>query len=134
MSKKTKIILVAVFAAIVLVAAGVGAFFGIKMMKTNAGQKTFTFEVVSERDGYDNTITVKSDLDTFGEYLRTMPECSYSESDWGIYVQGFNGYMEDMDNQYWWCLYVNGESSMVGADEVPLADGDVYKFELTQGW
>ena len=41
---------------------------------------------------------------------------------------------EDMDNQYWWCVIVNGESSTVGADEVPLQDGDVYTFTLKQGW
>lgn len=132
MKKQTKIIIAVVFAAIVLIAAGVGAFFGIK--KVNEGNKTFTFEVVSERDNYDNTVTVTSKLDTFGDYLRTLPDCQYSETEYGIYVQGFNGYMEDMENQYWWCLYVNDESSMVGADSVPLADGDAYKFVLTQGW
>lgn len=39
-----------------------------------------------------------------------------------------------MENQYWWCISVNGESSTTGADEIPLMDGDIYNFTLKQGW
>ena len=39
--------------------------------------------------------------------------------------------MEDMDNQYWWCVTVNGESIMLGADEIPLTEGDTYTFDFS---
>jgi len=58
----------------------------------------------------------------------------YEESDYGIYITGFDGMEQDLDNQYWWCVSVNGQTATTGADEIPLQDGDVYNFTLTQGW
>ena len=132
MSKKTKAILVAIFALIVVGAVAVAVIFGSK--KANEGKKSFTIEVTSDRDNYTKTTECKSDMGFLGEYLRTFEGCQFEESDYGIFITGFDGYEQDTDNQYWWCLYVNGETSMVGADEVPLTDGDTYSFVLTQGW
>ena len=87
-----------------------------------------------QRDGYDQTTDCKSDAEFLGEFLRTFDSCEYQESDYGIYVTGFDGMKEDLDNQYWWCISVNGEAAVTGADEIPLQDGDTYNFTLKQGW
>ena len=42
-----------------------------------------------------------------GEFLRTFDSCEYQESDYGIYITGFDDMEEDLDNQYWWCISVN---------------------------
>ena len=42
--------------------------------------------------------------------------------------------MEDMDNQYWWCITVNDEEAASGADEIALEEGSTYTFTLKQGW
>ena len=132
MTKKQKITLVSVFAAIIIV---IGVIAGVLNHRaTMDGMKTFQVEVISERDNYSETTDCKSDAEYLGEFLRTFEDCEWQESDYGIYITGFNGMQEDMDNQYWWCVIVNGESSTVGADEVPLQDGDVYTFTLKQGW
>lgn len=132
MTKKQKITLVSVFAAIIIV---IGVVAGVLNHRaTMDGMKTFQVEVISERDNYSETTDCKSDAEYLGEFLRTFEDCEWQESDYGIYITGFNGMQEDMDNQYWWCVIVNGESSTVGADEVPLQDGDVYTFTLKQGW
>ncbi|MDD6491800.1 MAG: DUF4430 domain-containing protein [Firmicutes bacterium] len=132
MTKKQKITLVSVFAAIIIV---IGVVAGVLNHRaTMDGMKTFQVEVISERDNYSETTDCKSDAEYLGEFLRTFEGCEWQESDYGIYITGFNGMQEDMDNQYWWCVIVNGESSTVGADEVPLQDGDVYTFTLKQGW
>lgn len=132
MNKKQKIILVSVFAVIIVV---VGVLAGVLNYRaTQTGMKEFQVEVVSERDEYSESKTYKSDAEYLGEFLRTLDSCEWQESDYGIYIMGFDGMMEDLDNQYWWCVSVNGESSMTGADEIPLTDGDVYNFTLMQGW
>lgn len=132
MTKKQKITLVSVFAAVVIV---IGAVAGVLNYRaTQEGMKEFQVEVVSDRDGYAEVTDCKSDAEYLGEFMRTFEGCEYQESDFGIYITGFNGMQEDMDNQYWWCVTVNDEPVMAGADEIPLADGDVYTFTLMQGW
>lgn len=132
MTKKQKITLVSVFAAILVV---IGVIAGVLNYRaTQEGMKEFQVEVVSERDSYSEIVDCKSDAEFLGEFLRTFESCEWEESDYGIYIKGFDGMLEDIDNQYWWCVSVNGESAMTGADEIPLADGDVYNFTLMQGW
>ena len=132
MTKKQKITLVSVFATILIV---IGAIAGVLNYRaTQAGMKKFQVEVVSERDGHSEITDCKSDAEYLGEFLRTYEDCEWEESSYGIYIKGFAGMMEDIDNQYWWCVTINGESAMTGADEIPLMDGDTYTFTLMQGW
>ena len=132
MTKKQKITLMSVFAAILVV---IGVIAGVLNYRaTQAGMKEFQVEVVSERDGYLEITDCKSDAEFLGEFLRTYESCVWEDSTYGIYIKGFDGMMEDIDNQYWWCVTVNGESVMTGADEIPLADNDTYTFTLMQGW
>lgn len=132
MNKKQKITLVSIFAVILVIAAIAAGVLNYR--ETQTGRKEFQVEVVSDRDGYSETEECVSDAEYLGEFLRAMEGCEWQESDYGIYITGFYGMQEDMDNQYWWCVNVNGESSTAGADEIPLADGDKYSFTLMQGW
>lgn len=132
MSKKQKITLGSVFAALLVIVAIVAGVLNYR--ETQAGKKEFQVEVVSDRDGYSETTKYTSDAEYLGQFLRTMEGCEWQESDYGIYIIGFDGMMEDVDNQYWWSVSVNGETSMTGADEIPLTDGDTYNFILMQGW
>lgn len=132
MNKKQKISIIAVFAAVLVV---VGVIAGVlNDRETQAGMKTFTVEVTSERDGYSEVTECKSDEAYLGAFIRTFEGCEYTESDYGIYITGFDGMSEDIDNQYWWCVMVNGESATTGADEIVLEDGSTYTFMLKQGW
>ena len=132
MTKKQKITFMSVFAAILVV---IGVVAGVLNYRaTQEGVKEFQVEVISERDSYSEIVDCKSDAEYLGEFLRTYESCVWEDSTYGIYVKGFDGMMEDIDNQYWWCVTVNGESVMTGADEIPLADGDTYTFTLMQGW
>lgn len=131
-TKKLKITLVAIFAIIVAIIAIAASILNFRA--TTAGQKTFLVEVVSERDGYAQTVECTSEEEYLGAYMRTFPGCQWEESDYGIYITGFDDMMEDMSNQYWWCVMVEGESATVGADEIPLEEGKTYNFVLMQGW
>ena len=131
-SKKQKITVAAVF-AVVLAAVGILAAV-LNQRQTQGGVKHFKVEVTSERDGYSETADCESSEEYLGAFLRTYEPCEWQESDYGIYIIGFDGMKEDMDNQYWWCVMVNGESATAGADEIPLKEGDTYSFVLMQGW
>lgn len=131
-TKKQKITLAVVFIAILAVvgvAAGV-----LNKSQTQAGVKHFSVEITSERDGYSKTEECESSEEFLGAFLRTYEKCEWQESDYGIYITGFDGMKEDVDNQYWWCVMVNGESATTSADAIPLKDGDTYNFVLMQGW
>lgn len=134
MSKKKKITLISVFVAVVAVVAIVAVVLNRKNTSTTDGMKNFKVQIVSERDGYDQTTDCKSDAEFLGEFLRNYSGCEYQESDYGIYITSFDGMEEDLGNQYWWCISVNGEAAVTGADEIPLQDGDTYNFTLKQGW
>lgn len=132
MNKKQKITLIAVFACVL---AAVGILAGaLNYRATQAGMKTFTVEITSDRDGYGQITECTSEEEYLGAFMRTFGGCEYVESDYGIYITGFNGMSEDIDNQYWWCTMVNGESAQTGADEIVLEDGATYSFVLMQGW
>lgn len=131
-TKKQKIILVAAF-AVILAAAGVIA--GVMNYRAaSEGEKHFSVEITSERDGYSSSLDYVSEEEYLGDFLRTMEGCEWQDSEYGIYITGFHGMKEDIENQYWWCVMVNGESATTGADEIPLQDGDTYGFVLMQGW
>lgn len=117
----------ALFAAAAIVAAVTSA-------QPEEGVKHFTVEVYSERDSIDRSSDHTSELDYFGQWCREQDFIEYEESTYGIYITAIDGCAENMDEQYWWCLLENGESTMTGADELPISDGSVYRFELKQGW
>ena len=132
MSKKQKIILVSIFAAIVVLIAGATVFLNYRATQT--GTKSFQIEVISERDNYSKVTECKSQDEYLGEFLRTFEDCEWEESEYGLYILGFNGMQQDMDAQYWWCITVNNQENSLGADLLPLQDGDKYTFTLTKGW
>lgn len=131
MNKKAKIISVVTLLALIAVMVVVAV---VNKPASSEGQKTVTIEVISERDGLNESETISTDYETVGEILHDLDYCSWEESSYGTYVTGFYDKMEDIDNQYWWCFIVNGETSMNGVDSQPVADGDVYTFQLVQGW
>lgn len=131
MNKKTKIISVVVLVVLIAVMVVVVV---VNKPVSGKGQKTVTIEVISERDGLNESETISTDYETVGEILHDLDYCSWEDSSYGTYVTGFYDKMEDIDNQYWWCFIVNGETSMNGVDSQPVVDGDVYTFQLVQGW
>lgn len=98
------------------------------------GEKKFTLTVLSERDGINRSEEYSSECKYFGQWCREQDFISYKESSYGIYITAVDGCAEDMGEQYWWCVTVNGESSLTGADEIALESGSVYGLELKKGW
>ncbi|NLJ78627.1 MAG: hypothetical protein GX329_04630, partial [Tissierellia bacterium] len=55
---------------------------------------------------------------------------SFEESEFGVMVVGMMDYIVDADKQEFFHIAINGEDAMTGIKEIPLVDGDVYRFEL----
>lgn len=132
MTKKQRITLIAIFGAIVMIAAGIAGVLNFR--ETKEGTKKFQIEIVSERDDYTDISDYTSEEEYLGEFLRTWEDCEWQESDYGIFITGFRGMEQDFDNEYWWCITVNDQEISLGADEIPLQDGDKYTFTLLKGW
>ncbi|MCL2719450.1 MAG: DUF4430 domain-containing protein [Lachnospiraceae bacterium] len=130
MTKKQKLSIIAIFAGIIIIAAGIAVFLNLR--ETQEGIKNFQVEIISDHNNYHVTKNEKSDLLYLGEYLRIMPACQGTESAFGFFVTGWDG-VESDDDFFWW-VSVNGEDSFVGVDEIPLTDGDIYTFTHTGGW
>ncbi len=132
MTKKQKTIIIGLFALLLVICGGAAAV--LNYQKPQDGQKQFTVEVVSERDNYSQTTECESELQFLGQFMREFDGCQWQESDYGLYITGFHDMSEDTANQYWWCVLVNGEAAVSGADQIPLNSGDTYTFQLKQGW
>ena len=80
-SKKQRLLVIAVFAAVLLI-VGVAAG-ALNKKQTQEGIKHFSIEVVSERDNYYSSMECESGEEFLGGYLRTMEGCEWQESDYG---------------------------------------------------
>ena len=132
MNKKQKVTLIVAFVAVLaLIGIAAGA---ANHRRTQEGTKTFTVEIVSERDEYSSSEECTSDAEFVGDFLRTYEPCIWEDAAYGFYLKGFYDMEEDLDNQYWWCVMVDGESATTGAEQLVLEDGKTYSFVLMQGW
>lgn len=132
MSKKEKGLLLAIFVAVVAVVGLIAWLLNNKT--TQEGTKSFMIVILSERDDFAESAEYYSGEEYLGQFLRSFNACQWEESGYGIYIKGFYDMQEDIAEQYWWNVTVNGENSTTGADEIPLNEGDVYTFQLMQGW
>lgn len=132
MSQKKKAALVSVFIGILVLAGVIAGLLNYR--ETQSGMKRFRVEVISERDNYSKVTECKSQEEYLGAFMRSFEGCEWKESEYGIYITGFDGMQQDLDQQYWWRITVNGEENSLGADLIPLEGGGVYTFTLVQGW
>ena len=130
-NNKKKVALLACLFIVVVAVFGV-LFFTMRPTGTE-GKKTFTLEVILT-DGSSTEHKVSTDAEFVGEALLTEGLIDGSTSEYGLFVTTVNGVTANSDNQEWWCLTIDGESSMYGVDQVPVTDGGHYEFTLTVGW
>ena len=129
MNKKTRNLLIA------LVVLCLAAFIIGKLVlpAVNAGSKSITVNV-KHGDESTKTFKYKTDAEYLGEVLLEKKLIEGTESQYGLYVTTVDGETADESKQQWWGYDVNGEMAMVGVDQQPVADGDVYDFTLNTGW
>lgn len=116
--------LIAVFAIVFLVARP----------KAVKGSKHITVNVTH----LDESVKTYQ-YDTDAEFLRQVlceenGLISGSEEQYGLWIKTVDGETADDTKQEWWGYDVNGEMSMYGVEQQPVADGDVINFKLNVGY
>ena len=101
--------------------------------ETTIGGKTVTVTVV-HKDGSEKVFTCATDEEYLGPVLvaEQIVEAAYGE--FGLYFNTADGETADYSvDGGWWQVFVGEESAMVGADQIPIADGDTFKIVYTIG-
>lgn len=134
-SKKTKII--AIVSCVAVIAAGIGLYFFLKPDETDTQTATVTLTISA--DGKSETYEVETTAKTLGEMLVKEGYVQNNQSDYGLYIQTVygpfkDGRTADGSKEEWWNLTKDGETLMVGADEIKIADGEKYELSLVVGY
>lgn len=128
--KKTGWIALIVLLAVIAVFAAV---YFLCIAKPVAGEKHVTFEI-HHLDGTVKTV----ELDTDAAYLRGALEeagiVEGTESSFGLWITGIDGYTADESKEEWWGYTRHGEYVETGVDTTPIYDGDVFEFTLNVGY
>lgn len=93
------------------------------------GSTKFFFDA-TDLDGKTSSFEIYTDEDFLGKALTEVEMISGDEGDYGLYVNTVNGILADAEKGEYWILYVGGESSMTGVDQVKIEDGEKYEFKI----
>ena len=89
---------------------------------------TVTVDIV--KDGDTKTVTLETDEKYLANALADEGIITYDEG--GFYTT-VNGITADYNaDGAWWCVTKSGEMTMVGMNELELADGDKYEITYTK--
>ena len=129
--KNKKMILIAV-ALVACIAVMLGIFFATRP-ETTAGSKTITVTVV-HKDGSEKVFTCATEEEYLGKVLVNEGIVVGEYGEFGLYFNTADGETADwnVDNG-WWQVFVGEESATLGADQIPIADGDVFSLVYTIG-
>ena len=129
--KNRKMILVAV-ALIACVAVMLGIFL-VTRPETVAGGKTITVTVV-HKDGSEKVFTCTTEEEKLGPVLVAENIVAPEYGEFGLYFNTADGETADYSvDGGWWQVFVGEEAAMLGADSLPIADGDTFKIVYTIG-
>ena len=129
--KNKKLILIA--AALIACVAVMLGIFVMTRPETVAGSKTVTVTVV-HKDGSEKVFTCKTDAEYLGTVLVDENIVAPNYGEFGLYFDTADGETADYNvDGGWWQVFIGEESAMVGADQIPIADGDTFKLVYTIG-
>ena len=98
------------------------------------GDKAVTVEVVVESEGIEKIYDLNTDAEYVYDLLMEIQEDikpEFEEASFGIYITGLEGYTADTTKNEFYAIKVNGVDAVVGVKELPVIDGEVYRFELS---
>lgn len=129
--KNKKMILIAV-ALVACIAVMLGIYMATRP-ETVAGGKTITVTVV-HKDGSEKAFTCATEEEYLGKVLVNENIVVANYGEFGLYFDTADGETADYNvDGGWWQVFIGEESAMVGADQIPIADGDTFKLVYTIG-
>ena len=129
--KNRRMIVIAV-GLVVCVAVMLGIYLGTRP-ETVTGGKNITVTVV-HKDGTEKVFTCQTEEEYLGKVLVAENIVVAEYGEFGLYFNTADGETADwnVDNG-WWPVFVGEEAAMLGADSLPIADGDTFKLVYTIG-
>lgn len=129
--KSKKITLIAV-ALVACIAVMLGIFMATRP-ETTAGGKSITVTVV-HKDGSEKVFTCATEEEYLGPVLVAENIVVANYGEFGLYFDTADGETADYSvDGGWWQVFVGEESATLGADQIPIADGDTFKLVYTIG-
>lgn len=128
MNKKIIVIGLVVLLAVAAL-FGYSEFFG---PDTQKGAKEVTVEIVVEGQNINTSYTFNTDTELLLDLLTEVKDeikFELLDSSFGPMVVGLEGYTANPASEYYHII-INGVDAMVGVKDIPVADGDVYRFEI----
>ena len=127
---KNKKLIAAVVALVVVIALLLGLYF-VTRPDTQAGNKSFTVEVV-HGDGTAKEFEYKTDEEYVGAVLIEDGLIQGEEGPWGMYIAVVDGERAVYEeNSAYWALYVGEEYATQSVELTPIEDGATYKLVYT---
>lgn len=127
---KKVIVIIAVIAVAVLAFWGYNEFLA---PEGSEGDKEVTIQIVNEEADVDESFTYQTDHEFLFALLEEHQEelgMEYQTSEYGEMITAMMNHTVDDAKQEYFHIYVNDEDATTGVSQIPLKDGDVYKFEL----
>jgi len=129
--KNKKMILIAV--ALAACAAVMLGVFLMTRPETVQGSKTITVTVV-HKDSSEKVFTCHTDAEFLGTVLVDENIVVGDYGEFGLFFNTADGETADFNvDGGWWQVFIGEESAMVGADQIPIADGDTFSLVYTIG-
>ncbi|MEN2464808.1 DUF4430 domain-containing protein [Ornithinibacillus sp. JPR2-1] len=101
--------------------------------ETSEQQEEATVKIVLSKDKEAEILEEKEVEINEGDILLDVMKENFNAEDKDGFITSLEGLDYDEENSMSWMFSINGESSLVGAGEVELKDGDVVNFDY-QSW
>ena len=129
--KNRRMIVIAV-GLVVCVAVMFGIYLGTRP-ETVTGGKNITVTVV-HKDGTEKVFTCQTEEEYLGPVLVAENIVVGEYGEFGLYFNTADGETADYSvDGGWWQVFVGEEAATLGADSLPIADGDTFKLVYTIG-
>lgn len=129
---KNKKLVIAVIAIVAVIAVLAGVYFATRP-EAQAGDKNITVTVVHS-DGSTKDFTHSTDQEFLGRAIVEMGLVEDNQDQYGLFILEVDGEVASWEeNQAYWSVYEGDVPAVTGADQIPIADGGVYKLVYTFG-
>lgn len=130
--KNKKVTIIAAIALVLVAAIFVGVYFAFRPQGT-PGDKNITVVVV-HKDGTEKEFKYNTSEEFLAPVLVANNLVQGEDGQYGLYIQYADGEraVYELDGA-WWGVYVGDEQAPVGASELPIEDGGVYKLVYSVG-
>ena len=134
-NKRTQIILIIVAAVLLLsVAAGMIGLYKLNQEGVQIGEKNVTVTVVHKDESRREFVCQTWEL-YLGKLLVKEGIVEDNQDKFGLYILVADGELADYNvDGGWWKIVRNGEDAMIGADKIPIRDGDKIEVVYTVGF